>query len=239
MNKKDLEKIYKQVYKLEDGNYMVSKKSQNEVTEVDYWADLDLNEVYGMEGEWGLVDKAGNIVVKPKYIYPFLERGENYQVMLPYKYKKIEGKERIVLLKHGLLDKKGNVIIPIKYVYMEVLDNTGTYFSAVEPKTGKSGVLDKTNNIIVPFKYGYISSPEMIKTDNGSVYPDNIYQVVVVNNDLFGVYDLILKKEIIKPKYKHLRIISYNKFLIGEDFFSCNTLIDENEHIIKDFKCIN
>ena len=97
MKKEDLEKVYKQVYELEDGNYVVSTKSQDEVTIVDYWADLDLNEVYGMEGEWGLVDKDGNVVIKPEYIYPPLERGENYQVMLPEEYMEIEGEERVVL----------------------------------------------------------------------------------------------------------------------------------------------
>ena len=235
MDEKDLEKLYKQVYKLKDGNYMVSTKSQDEVTEVDYWADLDLTAVYGMEGNWGLVDKDGNIIIQPKYIYPFLEHGENYQVMLPYRYKKIQGKEKIVLVKHGLIDKKGNVIIPIKYIYMEVIDNIGTYFKMLDPKTGRAGILDKDNKIVVPFEYDYISSPQTIKTDYYSIYPDNIYQVAVNKNNLFGVYDLKLKKEIIEPKYKYLKIIDYNKFLTGEDGFNCNTLIDENEHKIKEF----
>ena len=233
MKKEDLEKVYKQVYELEDGNYVVSTKSQDEVTIVDYWADLDLNEVYGMEGEWGLVDKDGNVVIKPEYIYPPLERGENYQVMLPEKYMEIEGEERVVLVKHGLIDKKGKIIIPVKYIYMRPIDNIGKYFSVVNKETGKSGVLDKSNNIVVPFKYGYILSPEMIKIDDGSIYPDNIYQLSVNNDKLFGVYDLELKKEIIKPKYKYLKVVDYNRFLIGEDFFNCNTLIDENEKIIE------
>ena len=233
MKKEDLEKVYKQVYELEDGNYVVSTKSQDEVTIVDYWADLDLNEVYGMEGEWGLVDKDGNVVIKPEYIYPPLERGENYQVMLPEKYMEIEGEERVVLVKHGLIDKKGKIIIPVKYIYMRPIDNIGKYFSVVNKETGKSGVLDKSNNIVVPFKYGYILSPEMIKIDDGSIYPDNIYQLAVNNDKLFGVYDLELKKEIIKPKYKYLKVVDYNRFLIGEDFFNCNTLIDENEKIIE------
>ena len=233
MKKEDLEKVYKQVYELEDGNYVVSTKSQDEVTIVDYWADLDLNEVYGMEGEWGLVDKDGNVVIKPEYIYPPLERGENYQVMLPEKYMEIEGEERVVLVKHGLIDKKGKIIIPVKYIYMRPIDNIGKYFSVVNKETGKSGVLDKSNNIVVPFKYGYILSPEMIKIDDGSIYPDNIYQLSVNNDKLFGVYDLELKKEIIKPKYKYLKVVGYNRFLIGEDFFNCNTLIDENEKIIE------
>ncbi len=233
MKKEDLEKVYKQVYELEDGNYVVSTKSQDEVTIVDYWADLDLNEVYGMEGEWGLVDKDGNVVIKPEYIYPPLERGENYQVMLPEEYMEIEGEERVVLVKHGLIDKKGKIIIPVKYIYMSPIDNIGKYFIVVNKETGKSGVLDKSNNIVVPFKYGYILFPEMIKIDDGSIYPDNIYQLAVNNDKLFGVYDLELKKEIIKPKYKYLKVVDYNRFLIGEDFFNCNTLIDENEKIIE------
>ncbi len=237
MNVKELEKKYKQVCKLNDGNYAVSSKARDEESEEDYWsAHTQIDEVYGLEGKWGLVDKDNNLIIKPKYIYPFIEQGDNYQVMLPYEYQKIDGKEIIVTLKHGLIDKKGNTIIPIKYLFMECMDNTGTYFKVFNSKLEKDGVLDKENNIIVPFQYQYIqSSPDlelMIKTKYCDIYPDNIYQVKVRNNDLYGVYDLKLKKEIIKPKYKYLKIIGYNKFLIGEDYDSCNTLINEKESVI-------
>ncbi len=237
MNKDELKNKYKQICELKDGNYMVSNKSQDEVNEVDYCAHTNIDEVYGMEGNWGLVDKDGNIIIEPKYIYPFLRHGENYQVMLPEEYRNIDGKEIISTLKHGLIDKKGNIIIPIIYLYMEAMDNTGTYFRVVDSKNYKSGVIDKNNNIVVPFKYEYIQdSPDpslRIRTKYGDIYPDNIYQVKVSNNDLYGIYDLKLKKEIIKPKYKELKITDYNRFLIGDDYDSCNTLIDEKEKIIK------
>ena len=237
MNIKELEKKYKQVWKLSDGNYAVSDKAQDEVSEVDYWnAHTDINAVYGLEGNWGLVDKDGNVVIEPQYIYPFLECGDNYQVMLPYKYQEIDGKEIIVTLKHGLIDKKGNVIIPIKYLFMAALDNTGTYFKAFDIELEKDGVLDKNNQIIVPFEYEYIpSSPAlMIHTKYGDIYPEHIYQVKVCNGHLYGVYDLELKKEIIKPQYKYLKIIDYNKFLIGEDYEHCHTLINEKNIEIGD-----
>ena len=237
MSIKELKKKYKQVYKLNDGNYAVSDKSQNEVCEVDYWnAYTAIDEVYGLEGNWGLVDKDGNVIIEPQYIYPFIEYKDNYQVTLPYEYQKADGKEIIVTLKNGLIDKKGNTIIPLKYLFMEAMDNTGTYFKVFNPKLKRDGVLDKENNIVVPFKYQYIkASPDlelMIKTKYCNIYPDNIYQVKVCNNYLYGVYDLKLKKEIIKPKYKYLRIIGYNKFLVGEDYDSCNTLINEKESVI-------
>ena len=237
MNIKELRKKYKQVYKLNDGNYMVSTKSQNEIDDVEYWgAHTNIDEVYGMEGNWGLVDKDDHIIIEPKYIYPFIECGNNYQVMLPHQYKNVNGRKTIVTLKHGLIDKKGKIMIPIKYLYMEAMDNTGSYFRIVDSKTYKSGVIDKNNNIVVPLKYEYIqASPDlelMTKTKYCNIYPNNIYQVKVSNNDLYGVYDLKLKKEIIKPKYKHLKIVNYNRFLIGEDYDSCNTLIDEKEQII-------
>ena len=97
MNIQELKKKYKQVYELNDGNYAVSIKSQNEVNEVDYWnAHTSIDGVYGLEGKWGIVDKEGNVVVEPQYIYPFIECGDNYQVMLPYEYEKIDGKEIII-----------------------------------------------------------------------------------------------------------------------------------------------
>ena len=85
MDINELKMKYKQVCKLNDGNYAVSDKDKNEVAEVDYWnAHTSIDEVYGLEGNWGLVDKDGNVVIKPQFIYPFIECGDNYQVMLPY-----------------------------------------------------------------------------------------------------------------------------------------------------------
>lgn len=139
----------------------------------------------------------------------------------------------VITLKHGLIDTKGNIIIPIKYLYMEAMDNSGEYFRVVDPKTYKSGVLDKNNKIVIPFKYDYIqASPDLELCETNkycSRYPDYIYQVKVCNNDLYGVYDLKLEKEIIKPKYKYLKIVGYNKFKIGDDYDNCNILINEKE----------
>lgn len=237
MNIEKLQEQYKQVYEL-DGNYVVSTINPNEINEVEYYAHTDIDAVYGLEGNWGLVDKNGKVIIEPKYIYPFLVCGDNYQVMLPDEYKNIEGKDKIITLKHGLIDKKGNIIIPIKYLYMESMDNTGTYFRVADSKTYKSGIIDKNNKIIVPFEYEYIeASPDlcsMTKTNNCYIYPDNITQIKIKNNDKFGVYDLKLGKEIIKPKYDYLRITSYNRFLIGKDYESCNILINEKEEVLND-----
>ena len=71
MSIKELKKKYKQVYKLSDGNYMVSTKSKKEVSPVEYYAHTDIDSVYGLEGEWGIVDKNDKVIIKPKYIYPF------------------------------------------------------------------------------------------------------------------------------------------------------------------------
>lgn len=237
MSVEELMKKYKNVCKLEDGSFCVSTKHFDEVAPVLYWeAHTDITAVYGAEGKWSLVDKDGNVIIKPKYIYPFLECGDNYLVMMPHKYKIIDGCRTVVLLKCGLIDKKGNEIIPVQYLNMEAMDNTGTYFRVVDAINFKSGVLDKNNTIVVPFKYEYIqASPDLelcVHTKYGYTYPNYIYQVLIKNNDLYGVYDLKLKKEIIKPKYNWLRIIGYNRFVIGENYEACNTLIDEDEQVI-------
>ena len=231
MNIEDLKKKYKQVYETKDGYFMVSTKNSNEVCKVDYWnAHTCIDEVYGLEGNWGLVDKEGEVIIKPQYIYPFLECGENFQVMLPYEYRKIDGEKIIVTLKHGLIDKLGNSIIPIKYLFMEAMDNTGTYFRVIDPTIEKDGVLDKENNVVVPFNYDYIQgSPDlelMIKTEYCSIYPDHIDQVKVQKNQLYGVYDIPLNKEIIKPNYPRLKIIGHNRFLVGETYDTCTNLIE-------------
>ena len=226
-NKDEFAGKYSNVLEIIDGNYVVN--TINEVPIVDYCAHTDIDAVYGLEGKWGLVDINDNFIIEPNYIYPFIECGDNLHVMLP---EKIENNV-IVTLKHGLIDTKGNIIIPIKYLYMEAMDNSGEYFRVVDPKTYKSGVLDKNNKIVIPFKYDYIqASPDLELCETNeycSKYPDYIYQVKICNNDLYGVYDLKLKKEIIKPKYKYLKIVGYNKFKIGEDYDNCNILINEKE----------
>ena len=236
MDRAKLKLKFQQVYKLDDGNYNVSKKDTMKAMKVEYYAHTNIDEVYGEEGKWGLVDKSGKLIIRPKYIYPFIECGANYQVMLPYEYKKINGQKKVLTLKHGLIDKKGKIIIPIKYLYMEAMDNTGTYFRVVDRKTYKSGVINKDNKIVIPCIYDFIqASPDpelMIKTKYRDIYPDHIYQVKVCNNDLYGIYDLKLNKEIIKPKYKCLAIVAYNKFRIGADYETLNTLINEKEEII-------
>ena len=226
-NKDEFNERYSNVLETIDGNYVVN--TALEPIEVDYCAHTDIDAVYGLEGKWGLVDLNDNFIIEPKYIYPFIECGDNLQVMLP---ERIEDNV-VITLKHGLIDTKGNIIIPIKYLYMEAMDNSGEYFRVVDPKTYKSGVLDKNNKIVIPFKYDYIqASPDLELCETNkycSRYPDYIYQVKVCNNDLYGVYDLKLEKEIIKPKYKYLKIVGYNKFKIGDDYDNCNILIDEKE----------
>ena len=239
MTLEELEKKYKQVCRLKDGNYNVSTKTREEVTPVEYTAHTNIDEVYGKEGEWGLVDQEGNMIIEPKYTYPFIECGDYYQVMLPEEYKLIEGREKVLTLKHGIIDKKGNIVIPIKYLYLEAMDNSGEYFRVVDKETYKSGVLDKNNKVVIPFQYDFIqATPDIglrIRNEKYDEYPWHINQVKVDKNDLYGIYDLRLKKEIIKPKYKLIEIISYNRFLVGEDYESLNTIIDENENIIRDF----
>lgn len=227
---------YSQILEIIDGNFVVNTLKQEEAPNVDYCAHVEIDQVYGLEGKWGLVDKDDNVIIEPIYIYPFIECGDNLQVMLPHEYKMINGKKTVVTLKHGLIDKLGKVIIPVKYIYMNSIDNIGTYFTMLDPITYKVGVIDKNNNIVVPFDYEYISSPDLeqcTKTKYCTIYPDYIYQVKVVNNDLYGIYDLKLKREIIKPKYKYMKIVDYNRFLVGEDYEHCNILIDELEGVIK------
>lgn len=240
MNLAELKKKYKQMYQLNDGNYMVSTKSKEEINIVEGYTHTIVDEVSGMAGNWDLLDKDGNMIIKPNYIYPLIECGNRYQVMLPYQYKEIDGKKSIITIKHGLIDKNGNIIIPIAYLEMEAMDDTGTYFRVIDKKTQKSGIIDKNNQIIVPFQYEYIQAypdPALLVEDgNWSRYPDKIEQAKVGHHNLYGIYDLKLKKEIIAPKYSYIEMLAYNRFLIGKDDQSCNTIIDETEKILETLK---
>ena len=232
LDKDEFNGKYPCVLEMIDDNYVINTLTEKETPKVYYFAHTNMDEIYGLEGKWGLVDKFDNVIIEPKYIYPFIECGDNLQVMLPEDI--ID--DMVTTLKHGLIDKKGNTIIPFKYIYMESIDSSGTYFRVVEPENYKAGIIDKNNEIVVPFEYDFIPAyPEFEMCENNNfvyVYPDNVYQVKVSNNYLYGIYDLILKKEIIKPKYKYIKIIDYNKFLIGEDYENCNIMINEKEETI-------
>ncbi len=235
---KELEKKYKQVYELSDGNYCVSTKTSDEICDED-WASFDTGIIFGNAGCWGMLDKDGNEIIEPKYLFPLFKEGNNYQVVILNQVKIIDGKRVITDILQGLINERGEEIIPAQYPFMSSLDSSGNYFKVFNRRLNITGVLDKNNNIMVPFDYDYIDDPsyELCLHDRYSnIYPNNVSQVAVMHNDLDGVYDITLQKEIIKPKYKYLKIIGYNRFLVGEDYYNCNIIIDQNEEKLKTYE---
>lgn len=231
--RKELEKKYKQVYELSDGNYCVSTKTSDEICDEDYASD-DTGIIFGNPGCWGMINKDGKVIIEPKYLFPLFEQGNNYQVVMLDEVSLIDGKRTIISLLQGLINKVGEEIIPIKYSFMESIDSNNNYFSVFDTKLGKSGVIDKNNNIVIPFHYEYISSPSLemcLNTRYNTICPKEVTQLAVLNNNLYGVYDISLQKEIIKPKYKKLKVIGYNRFLVDGTI-----IINEKEEKLKTYE---
>jgi hypothetical protein len=87
-----------------------------------------------VDGKFGLVDTAGNILIPNEYDTLDFFGSKGYSVK--------EGKM-------GLIDREGKIIIPNEY---ELLDFTGSS-DGVSVKDGKVGRIDMFGNIIIPNEY--------------------------------------------------------------------------------------
>lgn len=230
---KELEKKYKQVYEISNGNFYVSTKTSDEICD-ENWASDDTGIIFGDPGCWGMLDKDGNVIIEPKYLFPLFPEGNSYQVAMLDEIRIIDGKRIITHILQGLINEKGEEIITIEYPFMRCLDSNGNYFEVFDQHLNKDGVLDKKNNIIIPFDYDYIDAPSYelcVPTRKCCIYPKVTIQLSIKKNGLYGVYDIEKKEEIIKPKYKSLKVIGYNRFLVDDGI-----IINDSEEKLKTYE---
>lgn len=217
MNAEDIIKSrYKEYFKMPNNCYMVSTLTKDEVGNIDNKFLDYLDDLEGMQGNWGICDELSNVLIFPKYLFPLIKCGDYYKVSIG-----ICNQNNIIsTLKSGLIDDSGNEMVPIIYEFMEQLDEDGNYFKVKNVEISKDGVIDKKNNIVVPFEYDLISG--WLKYG----------KVEIRNNNKSGIYDFELKKELINPKYDWISTISKELYLIGSDNENPKTIIDENENMI-------
>lgn len=217
MNSEDIIKSrYKEYFKMPNNCYMVSTITKDDAgiidnKLIDYLDDLD-----GMQGNWGICDELCNVIVIPKYLFPLIKCGNYYKVSLGIKNEN----NVISTLKSGLIDEQGNEIVPIEYEFMQELDDNGSYFKVKNSEICKDGIIDNNNNIVVPFIYDLISS--WLKFG----------KIEIRNDNKSGIYDFESKKELIHPKYDWISAVSNEVYLIGLDNNNPKTIIDANENII-------
>ena len=72
LDKDEFNGKYPCVLEMIDDNYVINTLTEKETPKVYYFAHTNMDEIYGLEGKWGLVDKFDNVIIEPKYIYPFI-----------------------------------------------------------------------------------------------------------------------------------------------------------------------
>ncbi len=206
---------YKDYIKLDNDYYQVTTAIAGDLPFVNPHIDLYTCD-YGLQGKWGLCDSKGNELIKPQYLFPLHKFDNIYMVSLP-----IKNDEGIIVdMDSGLVDENNNEIVPIKYGFMTWLDDAGNYFKVFDKKLGKYGVIDRNYNIIISFIYDYIYT----SAEND--------QIIINDNNLYGVYDFKLNKVIIPPKYiERMRVVKYNVFELTNQQ-DCKTYINEKGDII-------
>lgn len=202
-------------------------------------------------GLWGFKDIDGNIICEPKYLFMPMECGGKYIVCIGSGWENYEGlpKENGLWskeMKWGLIDKDFNTLIPFEYDELESLDyewcedrNETEKFFICRKFTHKpnkfymESEIRDVNNTLISDEYSdadyYIQEGQLV------VYKDRERWLDPGETGAAGVYDFILKKEIISPiKDKDIEIIGYNLFSIcdAKDDISNSTLMNEKQEFI-------
>ena len=134
----------------------------NEIKQISFKLDKDLNPVDNEDYKYGFVDKEGNLIIPYKYdcAYDFTE-----------------GLAMVYITKnrtdyYGYIDEQGNEIIQLQYEY-------GENFSqdlALVRQNRKFGFIDKKGDVIIPFKFddadSFESGKARVKIKNRQFYID-------------------------------------------------------------------
>lgn len=163
------------------------------------------------EGNYGIVDKSGNIIVP--IIYDFI-------------HPELLNKKLVVVVKHnklGLLDVNSNkVVIPMDYdttITVDDFEMMGTRYGGYRlKKNGKWGIVDINNKIIVPFKYdglfgsgdGFIQDNEIfvVPSADETWKPQGL--AYIKNNEKWGLINIKTGKETMPCIYDRLRYYDKN-----------------------------
>lgn len=92
------------------------------------------------------------------------------------------------------------IYLDMKYKIIRELDDNK--YIILTPSF-KEGVIDKKGNILIPPVYDYITLNlnQYNCINDIYYYPHNINKVIIQINNKYGLYDIKLNKEIIKPIY--------------------------------------
>ena len=164
--------------------------------------------------KWGLIDRSGQLILPI-----VMGSDKESDIHVDFDAGRISSRKGSLW---GMTDLKGNVILP--YQYTSSLDGSNNPFYFIgdskmevvkDKNSGKRGVVDhKGNWILKPGESPYEDFGVMSQFVQG----DGVY-VPVMKKGKWGVYDLIARKEVIKPQLARFGSVEYAHatFLDGRD----------------------
>lgn len=148
-----------------------------------------------------IIDNKGNVVLKPILNYSF-ERILNDDLFI------IKDK---LNLKEGVINSKGEFIIKCKY---DEIKQVKSFFIA--KNSNKKGFISLTDSLVKPFVYDEIYFNYF---DDAVALGDNHLgdNYIVKKDNLFGVVNPNIEKEIIPIRYKNIRVLFDSYYIVQND----------------------
>lgn len=160
--------------------------------------------VVGNNGEYGVIDNAGSIILSVKY--------ENLQFIQNVNEFFMRAENTV-----GLLDSKGNTIIaPMEYDDMSVLDEVEQLY--LVKKDGKYGVLNRKGEIVVHVDYDRIGLNKIEDYDIEDMRNPYLLHDSAIVVEMDGKYGLfsIEGKELLKTVYEDMGYKTTSTDVAGE-----------------------
>ncbi|MCY1518318.1 KWG Leptospira [compost metagenome] len=171
-----------------------------------------------------IIDNQGNVVLKPILNYSF-ERILNDDLFI------IKDKRN---LKEGVINSKAEFIIKCKY---DEIKQVKSFFIA--KSNNKKGFVSLTDSLVKPFVYDEIYFNYF---DDAVAFGDNNLRdnYIVKKDNLFGVVNPNLEKEIIPIRYKNIRTLFDSYYIVQNDENKNGLFFKNGEKVLEeDYKFYN
>jgi len=189
-----------------------------------------------LNGKSGLINRQGDIVIKPRYDAIETRFEEGYALV------RIEDRT-------GVVDISGAEIIPVQYDHIKFLGDD--YFGVYNQ--GLAGVIDKNNTQIIPIKYeelrylsnnlfvGHIDTMcGLINAENRLILPfefSNIFLIentflLTYKNEYKGLYNLN-GKCVLETKYAEIDIVDSSTILYSFDLHKWGAVTNNGDELLE------
>ncbi len=181
--------------------------------------DLADHTVYdGLAGTWGYVDKSGEEIISPRFVYAcdfyngIAVAAEGQWKKLTYKEdKENAGLYRAVNVRWGAIDREGNTVLPFIYDSIQRFDNGRTdIFAVYSSQENGWSIVDSKGNRLNDTAFEGIEAETF---DNLVIFS----QTTDEGETLMGVYNIKEKRTAIPPIYSSLHLLK-NGYINAETY---------------------